>query len=89
MSKGPPRQKQKKNKEGSGTHLPAPAGNTGTVRLPECTPETCPPKMPEYTPVVRRITKAPGKKSGTTKPRQHRGGPVCPADFRTRKKPKE
>jgi len=79
MSKGPPRQnKKKKNKEGSGKHPPAPAGNTGTIRLPVYRPRTCPPKMPIY-PRGPEDREAPGKNGGAPKTRAAPGRTACPA----------
>jgi len=78
MSKGPPRQERKQNKEGSGKHPPAPTGNTGTICLPVCSRERARQKCPLDTrgPEDRE---ARAKNGGTTKTRATPGRTACPA----------
>ena len=76
--RGPRDRTESRTKKGAGNPNPAPAGKTGTVRLPAYKAGNVPARMPGLPPVVRRIM-APGKK------RRHTRIPIVPG--RTEKCP--
>lgn len=89
MSKGPPRQNRKPNKEGSGN--PKPGSRRKNRHGPPARstrPGTCPPECPVYRPWSGGSWH-PGKNGSTPQTRQYRGGLKRARQFRTPSQNKE